>query len=665
MIRSRRTARGPGIGLEIGLTLLIVLIGLGWFIRSRPIVLAPQPGEARVAPAPEGDTAADVLVVLPTVSEAHSFETMSFDQMWLNAVESEVGPVRIIDTTQLTRAVMDPCAWVIVPKQAASQLDPTQTQFIRNWVEDGGTVVVEQPEGPWRSLIGQPIGMARARETRRITSFDGALSRGEMRADILEMPLRTTIVPYNPTGLARGRDYQVLLEIDGQPGVVSLHIGRGRVVLLLFDLGRAAVQITQGLPNGDFSLRARTEAPAPPGLAFTADLVADPALRTSHIPFVDLLLRNILYLAEVHRPIGRLWYYPGTMRGALLVSHSEARYGPAAAYMPGWEHDTDHASTLFAVAGSLSPEELARLGRIETDVQLQWIPPEHPAAPHRQWGLGRFQPLHRPMGVLEQFDRLNHDLIPYGPVQATRSLDGLWDADYFEPFRRMESGGIVMDSSYGPAPAWLDTTEDQFGYVFATGRPFRPIDRNGNRFSVRELPVTIDAAAAGYSLQRVRSLIVDSSEGYHTTLAADWRPDIMAIRPSFDAIEGWQAAFELAASQELWVTDYTHYADFTVRRAESHVDSSFSREERRLTINARIVGMEDDESEDETMTAPSIAFPARFEGRPVERLMVDSESVPTSSLGLTGDRVLHLLPIGPGEHRVQVFYGLPVDAAPQ
>jgi hypothetical protein len=181
--------------------------------------------------------------------------------------------------------------------------------------------------------------------------------------------------------------------------------------------------------------------------------------------------------------------------------------------------------------------------------------------------------------------------------------------------------------------------------------------------------VSIDASASGYTLGRVRQLIVDSSESYHTTLASNWRPDMMTQRPSFDAIEGWQRAFGLAESQELWVTTYAAYADFLARRRESMVDSTFSREERRLTIEVRLVGptgasrAEDDEEAAElAQLTPGIAFPARFEGRPVERLIVDNVSTSPAVLGLTGDRVLHLLEMPPGEHRVQVIYGSPVDA---
>ncbi len=668
-MKAPRTTRQASIGLEIGLTLIAVLVALGWVIKNNPVTLDPRPAESRLAAPPESAPAPDVLVVLPTVSEAHSLDAMSFDQAWLTVVEREVGPFRTVETSQLTRSVMDPCAWVIVPKRASSQLDPTQTQFVRNWVEDGGTVILEQPEGPWRGLVGQPISNARARETRRITSFDGALSRGEMRADILEMPLRTTLTPYNPPNLTRGRDYQVLLEVDGQPGIVTLHIGRGRVILVLFDFGRAATQLMQGVPNPDFSITPPEARVERHGVGvMTADLVADDELRTAHIPFVDLLERNILYLADVHRPVGRLWAYPSTTRGALVVGHGESRYGPAAGYMPHWEHSNDLNSSMFVVAGSLTPEDLARLGRIGVDLQLQWVPPGHEDAPRRAWGVRNFRPVERPMGLLEQFDMLNHDAIPYGPVIATSSLDHRWADDYFSIFRTLEAGGVQLDSSYGPPPSEFDVAEEHFGYLFATGRPFHPIDQNGNRFRLRELPVSLDASASGYAIQRVRSLIVDSSEGYHTTIAADWRPDVMSRRPSFDAIEGWQRAFELAQSQELWVTTYSEYADFLARRDASSVESTFSREERRLTIETRVVGPElDPEAEDDeahVRGTPSVSFPARFEGRPVERLIVDNESTPTSALGLTGDRVLHILPLTSGAHRIQVIYGSPVEAIP-
>ncbi|MFT4702853.1 MAG: hypothetical protein ACI81R_000540 [Bradymonadia bacterium] len=660
MARIRFTRRASGPTLEIALTLVAILVAVGWWLVGRPIQLDPLPDDTAFADSSPQTARADVLVVLPTVAEALTLDQLSTDEGWLNLVEQEVGPFRTVDTSALSRSVMDASALVIIPRRAASQLDPTQTQFVRNWVEDGGTAIVEQPEGPWRGVVGQAFNGARYRDTRRITSFDGAIARGELRADILEMPLRTTLLPYSPPNLARGRDYQVLLEVDGQPGIVGLNLGRGHVILVLFDFGRAITLTQQGQPNPDFSIRRAENDPRPATVGSTEQLVIDPALTASAIPFIDLLERNLLYLADTNRPLARLWYYPATYRGALLVGHSEARFGNAVSYMPEWEHSAEERSTTFAVATSLSPETLARFSRTSADVQLQWVPVAHPAVPQRTWGIRGFRPVRRAMNLEEQQAALNHDLIPYGPVSVSRTIDGLWSPDYFDAFRRLTAAGVQLDVSYGPSPATLSASEESIGYLFGTGLPFRPLDRTGHRFPLWELPVSVDAAANGYTLARVRQLIVDSSEGYHTTIAGDWRPDVMTWRPSFDALEGWRQAFSLARSQELWVTTYSEYAEFLQRRSMSTLTSEFSVEQRRLTIAVEAIGPERGRTEVELLT-PALAFPARYEGRPVERLIIDGELQDAGSLGLTGDRVLHLLPLTPGEHRVQVVYGSPLD----
>jgi hypothetical protein len=665
MIRQPRSSgRRRDPTLEILLTLVMVTVAVGAWLDRHPITLSPHPDRMIAAEASTRDATANVLVVLPAVSEAHSFDSLSFDEAWLNTVEREVGVVRTVESSRLTRALLDASDWTIIPRRAASQLDPTQTQFVRTWVEDGGVLILEQPEGPWRNLIGQVMGTQRALETRRITRFDGALSRGEMRADVLEMPFRTTLLPYAPASLTRGRDYQVLLEVDGHPGVVSLHIGGGHVILVLFDYGRLVTQTMQGAPNGDFSLRI---APGPDGELpppHTSDLIADPALATSHIPYVDLLERNLLYLADLQLPIARLWAYPGDRRGALLVAHSEALYGHASEYMPTWERANDGRSTTFVVPGSMSPEELARIGRLGSDLQLQWIPVWHAAVPARTWGIRSFRPVRRGMPLTEQLAALHTAIHPYGPARATRALRGAWSHSYFDAFRTLDAAGIRLDSSYGPWRRDPASSTPMAGYIFGTGRPYRPIDRNGHRFRVHEMPVSLDASVEGYSSSLLRSLVVDSSEGYHTTIAADWPPGVMAVAPSYDAIDGWQSVFRLASSQDLWIATWSEYADFLERRSASHVQSSFERDARRLLIDARLVASAGS-SEHALSLTPSLAFPARFEGRPVERVVVNSAPFPITELALTGDRVLHILALDAGEHRIEIYYGSSLDLLPQ
>ena len=468
---------------------------------------------------------------------------------------------------------------------------------------------------------------------------------------------------YNPPTLARGRDYQVLLEVDGQPGVVHRAIGRGHLILVMIDVGRFLTLAHQGRPDADLLAPRPPESRAPNGWTTTESLVLDPAFRSGLVPWADLLERNLLYLMDAWHPVGRLWMYPGSHRGALLVTHSDDGFGQRVEYMTTWEHDHEEQSTIFAVAGSMTPEGLARLARLGADVQLGWVPSVDETVPQRTWGLRAFRPFTRPMSLLEQRDALDADLLPYGPTRAVRIVDGLWPVDWLGPWRVFDGNGVALSTSLGPSDPSRSDGEASVGYLFGTGYPFRPIDTNGERFAVYELPTVLVDAAPGYDVARTRRMIFDSAEAYHTVLTGDWRPDTMVRRPSFDALEGWRDAFELARSQELWVTTVHAWADFVDRRSQSRVRSSFSREERRLAIEARVVGPTEGDDDAIALT-PSIAFPTRFDGRPVERLIVGGFATDPETLAQTGDRVLHILPLEPGEHRVQVFYGSPIDTVP-
>jgi hypothetical protein len=647
--------------VEVLLTLLVLgALGVRW-LQGRPLRLDPAPEPRQVArPSPPlAGQLAPVLVVLPAVAETTSLTDFPWDRMWLNAAEQEIGPLRTASADTLSRIDMDPCEWVIIPRHAASQVDPAQAQFVRTWVEDGGVLLLEQPEGPWQALVGHTLTGVRRMDTRRITAFDGAVVRGSLRDDLITMPLRSSLMVWAPTDLARGRDYEVVMEVDGQPAVLQRTIGRGKVFVVLFDAGQALGVMQQGLPEEDLTLRS-TDTTLPPGMGATISLVSHAGLRTARVPYADLLERNLFYLLDQERPVGRLWLHPGRHRGALLVGHSEAGFGDRAEFMARWEHEAGHRSTTWAVAGSLTPESLARFGRWGSDVQLQWVHSRLPFAPVARWGVGRFRPFSRPMLLVEQVRQMDQDLIPYGPVRITRALDGLWPTAWLDGFRQLDAAGVAMDVSYGPAPPSLSGGEPTIGYLHGTGWPFRPVDANGFRFAVRELPLHVLDLAEGYSIEALRRLINGSADGHHTIIACDWRPDTMATRPSFDALQGWRGVFDLARSQELWVATYQDMLSFLQRREASRVRSRWLREQRALHMDVQLIGVDGDAD-----TSPSLAFAARHDGRPVERITINGAEQDLSTLSMTGDRVLMLFPLPPGEHRVEVWYQPPGEQGSQ
>lgn len=661
MMRSKpSTNRAPGV--ELLITLLGIFIGLGWYIQNNPITLSLKPNDSIAAPAPRGVAGADVAIVLSRSDEARSWDRLNCDQAWINAVEQEVGEYSVVDGASLDESKLSGAAWTIVPRETGKSLTAEAIAHLSSWVSKGGVLILEQPEGPWAELIGTRLDSARQRATRRITSFDAAISRGVARERILTMPLHTTLMPYQPQRFTRGRDYQVLMEVDGNPAIVSIQRGEGRILVLLFDFGRASVAMQQGLPNPDLSLPRPESILTPPGLTVSAVSAINTDERDRMVPWLDLLERNILYLADQYRPVARLWLFPNRYRGVLLATHSESGIGDVSRFMPEWEHANDAFSTTFATATTMSPETLASIRRRRSDVQLQWVPESAPIAPMRSWGINRFRPVQRAMTLEEQRDEINDRLVPYSPVVAGRSFDGVWQTNYFDAWRQLEALGVDLDSSYGPAPTFLVPENSDAGYIFGTGLPFRPIDSKGVRFSVQELPFLLTDGNPGYSSSRVRQLIVESSDAFHTVVNIDWRADTMSRHPSFDALEGWRSAFEMARSQGLWIARFEDYAKFLRYREVSALRSSFS--ENRLQIQAKIPDVEQSEDGQRQDVVPSISFPARFRGRPVEYVWVNGEPVNVYELFLSGDRAIHVVPLPPGEHRVEVYYGSLADPTP-
>lgn len=653
-LRSNRRVR-RGISIELILALVIALVVLGSYVQRKPVRLAMKAPATEEAPAAIGTEGVDVGVILAPPVRASSWQQLNCDQAWLNTLEQEVGSFEVIPTESISGIALQAKSWVIVPRNAASRLTPTDIDTLRAWVNEGGVLILEQPEGPWQELLGTRLSLSRSRDSRRITSFDGTFARGTARERVIAMPLRTGIVPWQPQNMSRGRDYQVLMEIDGNPGVVALERGRGRVLVLLFDFGRAAVAMQQGLPNNDLSLPEPESVETPDGLTVSSVAALNTDPRSSEVPVIDLLERNLLYLADLERPVGRLWNFPASYRGAMIATHSEAAAGDVASFMPEWEYSNEARSTTFAVPNTLSSDAAIDILRRHGDVQLNWVPRQAPLVPSRSWGVGGFRPIIRPMLLSEQLDMLREATRPYPEPRITRTIDGVWGSHYFSPWRELQAADIALDSSFGPAPAFIASESEDAGYIFGTGLPYRPLDSSGNRFALWEQPFVLSDGNPGYQLDRLRRLIVQSSDVYHSALVVDWRPDTMSRHPSFDAIEGWRTAFELAESQGLWVTTMSDYLRFLEYRQEAAIRSSFI--ERRLLIEVSIPEVERDEDGAYENIVPSVAFPARYRSRPVEHVWVDGVPQDVYELFMTGDRALHVVEVPPGAHRVEVFYG--------
>lgn len=647
--------------LEVILTLAGLLAASLWVSRDAELQRPAPLDVTERAPAPRESTEGDVLVLLPVVPSTQSVEHLSTDQIWLNAVEREVGRARSVEASAFSQGHLHGVAWVIVPRRASAQLEPAQIQTLHTWLSAGGILLLEQPEGPWRALLGTlPVSSAR-RPTRHVTSFDGSVSRGPVRDDLLEMPVRTSIIPWSPEDSVRGRDYDVLMEVDGLPALVSMRRDEGMLYMLLIDVSRAIANLTQGLHGADFLLDLPMDAEGLPiGPPRAHQLVAEPLRRAVMVPYVDLLVRNLLLLPDQHRPIARLWAYPGLSRGALLVTRSAWGHPELTLELAQEDHGRGWSTTYFLREDLFSPERLHRLARRGQSIELGGSWPDgqgiHPG-PSRTQDLAGRALTRRPASLGEQTDALNQRLHPYPPVLAHRNVDGLWTHDVMDTWSRLQATGFLLDLTLGGDAGLFEGSRELFGYTHGTGHAWRPIDRSGHRFRLYALPVHSVDRSAAYTWPRLRRLLLESSERYHTTVVTDWRVDTLVEAPAWDAIEGWQQVRALATTQDLWVTTVGEYSTFLFRRLASGVSSTWDPEERKLSIHAQLRVSERAQHAEDIRT-PALSFPARFEGRPVDRLEVNGVPEDLSVLALTGDRALHLLETTPGEHRIDVWWGV-------
>jgi hypothetical protein len=629
-----------------------------------------RPSEADRAEADKAVSAGEACVALTSnPAVASSLDDWNLDATWLNALEREVGKARVLEAGRLTRSSVDPCAWLVVPRAAAAAMDSSQIQFIRGWTESGGVLIVELPVGPWAESFRFEVDDRESRKSARLTRFDTPAPKADARAELTRMPIRANVLSFRPAKLVEGRDFTVPVEFDNGPGVIMLPVGKGATLALLADFGRVMATMQQGTLDSGFRLPP-VHGSLGPGVSVTAAAVYAPELLAAETPFVDVLQHQLFLLADTVRPLPRAWLFPGVHRGGLMITHGQSGAAERSELFADVERQAKVRSTVFAMAGGQSPEAVARLARSGGEIQLEWAPDRSQGAPVRPLARTAWLPARRAMNLTEQLETLASDAAPYPAPTATRTPRGLWPADMLSGFGMLQRAGVAMDLSLGPTSAALSNNTPMCGYLFGTGYPFRAIDRTGFRFGVVSLPTTFTDSASGYSLERVKSLLRSSADGYHTLVVGDWNASTMAERPSFDALAGWREAIRLSDELDIWRTTPSEWMRFAARRARIEFHSTFSPEERRLTVEVS-VPRDDAGSASARLPAtagaielPALSIPSRFRGGGIREIIRNGVLVDVAELSQSGDLSLTLLPFEEGASRIVVSYLSMEPAAP-
>ncbi len=520
------------------------------------------------------EVGAPVLVVtsLERISErarADRFPNADWSVAWLNLVRQEFGDYAHVDVRTLRPETLEGRTLVIVTRSAA---DAAPVDALHAFATAGGALIVECPGDRWRATTGvslEPLGAARPA---RITGAPAHVLAQDEREAIAGAGIALPTATARP-GAPIGDDVRPMLDLDGRPVVWSRAVGRGRVVTCGIDVGRLLVTVQQGLPEPDYRVTKKRWGFYKHVLE-SHDLVCDESLLKNAIPIADVLERSLLAATGVRETTPGWWAFPDRAPGILLMTHDEDEYGAERCdILREHERAIGARSTYFLIAGRRLADgwraaDARRFADDGADLALHWnqLP--------MLTGIWKVEPISRQFALIDQVDWFR-DLrseagIPSAPI-LNRNHYLTWaspaeyasgDTHYTRNFRRMYRHGIVVDSTYGP-------NRDGRGYLFGTGRPFLPIDTDGQPIPVREMPFVSQEDWGGEDEAWFARLFADSEARYHCAIACIFHPHLIVREPDGNRL--WKAVYRLATAHRHPALTVRDYYDYLERRAGSSI----------------------------------------------------------------------------------------------
>lgn len=597
---------------------------------------------------PPDRTEGDILLLLPDVpaAEAQAFGELDCSYGWFNALWQKFGSFATAMNRNLSPEILAGRSVVIVPRRVAEAMPSTGVSALASFVRDGGQLVIEQPGEGWEQLTGVSASK-KSRPAQRITSTEGLGVHGPMRKHLPNVPLigalelapQADTWPNGPT----------LIEVDGQPGLLLQEQDQGRVYTLLFDFGCTVTGMQQGIPTRGMKLGLEGDE----GLQPTANRVTLERLKTSRVPYADLLESALLHHFSRKRPLPRLWPFPGTHAGALLLLHPALSNTRAAIGYADWSRKREGASTIFVPADRVNASQIALLSEADADVGLTWVRGVSRPPVTRTLGLGGLKPLAQEDALAEQLDALAA-LTGAGddPIHITHVEGTLWQPDWSTTFEQLSAAHVRLDTSFGP------TGDEVRGYMFGTGFPYYPLDERGLPLPLLELPFVLHEASL--TPERLRQFLLNSQSYFHQAIAVRLPAHTMRTHPSAGALMGLRDAHQLAREHDHWVTTSRELLEFLYARRRSVLTSQWSEASRRLTITVNLLGSTSRALEQGAF--PGIAFPRTYRGDEISRVILDGKPIPLRQLATSGPSFERVLAVGPGRHTISVYYEPPAPS---
>ncbi len=626
--------------------ILIVGAGICLFVLDRnPVHLSWLDDTDPEAPSTDAfrDNDASVLLVssleeLATAARLQVFDQMDWSLAWINLLEQEVGYFAHIEVEALAADPWADRSLVILAHSAVSRFSQPRMTFrmasLEKFVASGGALILDRPGKTWAHLSGVRPGKDLPLQKGCITEAAAAVLAPRILEELGRAPLPYPVQMYELAGPLEP-DTRTLLALNNAPAIVARRLGKGVVISTTFDLGRLLVVLQQGIPGTDYRVQKRWGFYK--HVLETHDLVWDEAYLRSTIPAADILERAVLASVRCHRPLPVWWAFPDEAMGLLLMTHDEDEYGSSQCQLLlDHEKAIGAESTYFLMTGRRAadgwpPEAVQRFSREGADLALHWN--RLPAVT----GLWKAEPFSRVFSLADQIESYRKVLGDGGIGPApllNRNHYLMWasPADfhsgrthYTRTFRIMHRHGIVMDSSYGP-------NREGRGYLFGTGRPFYPMDVDGKRIPVHEMPFVSQENWGGENEAWFQKLFSESRDLYHSALCCIFHPHIIVREEEGNRL--WKSVYRMAARHGHSALTFRDYYNFLEARRSSPMRSTpLPGGGIRIEATARTDGLSVAVQRDASRNA-------ELDGTPVKR---------TISLSLDG-QPLTLIPVPRGRH---------------
>lgn len=486
--------------------------------------------------------------------QAESFDDGDFSKNWFCTVEKEIGIYKIFSLQDDPDFFFD----TRFPVIATASVNNPPDNFIngaKRFLQKGGTIIIEMPSSIWSEILEEDGNaevfnkelsnavIAKVEGINLLDGIDEEILPPPFSSFLKETPINTRLmrIPLNCQS-------EVLLTIDGAPGIIRKKSGSGFIVFLLFDMGMLLVSLKQGVPSGK-TTALKKKSGRIPFVVETQDLTAHKSLLQSPHPYADILEKYFFAILECASSFPRLWYFPFQYDGVFLMTHDDEKRGyKKSKYMIEEEISRGYCSTFFVICDSKVKERWQEAKNYVESGMLDI-----------QWHWNRFPDNIKVFSPQEQISY--YESIPNVRLHACRLHFLNWGRNYTRPFQIMESLGVKLDTSYGP--------NQGKGYLFGTGLPYHPIAVDGSSFSLWELPFHTQEDWSGVDLAFIEKLLQQSRESYHSVVVPLFHPHKTALGKGREL---WLGSFAAAEKQNHWITTFTKFGVFYENRCKIEIN---------------------------------------------------------------------------------------------